>query len=73
MAQIDVVDGLPRDHEEDEADVDPGNKGMGKVTVFVLDIGETQDVELLLATTASGIDGEQDGPGEAAANEADDD
>lgn len=46
---------------------------MGEVATIGVgrDIGETEDVELLLTTTASSIDGEQDRPGDAASNEHD--
>ena len=42
------------------------------IAVLVLDIGETQNVELSLTTTTSGIDGKQNGPGQTATDETDD-
>ena len=45
---------------------------MGEIAIFILDISKGEDVELYFITTASGIDGEQNGPGDEAANEADD-
>lgn len=46
---------------------------MGKVTSESLlrDVGDTQDVQLLLVAAAGRIDGEQDGERHARANEAD--
>lgn len=38
--------------------------------VVVFDIAHGQDIELVLTTSASDIDGEQDGPCDDAANEA---
>src|SRR4051794_38829115 len=39
----------------------------------VSDIAHRQDIQLLVATASGGIDWEQDGPGDQAAQEADDD
>lgn len=46
---------------------------MGKVTPIRIrrDVGETEDIQLLLTTTTGSIDGEQDGPGDTAADEHD--
>jgi len=43
------------------------------VTVLIDDIAKGQEIELLLPVTSSSIDGEKDGPGNAASDEADSD
>lgn len=47
---------------------------MGEISILLgsRDIADAKEVELGLSITASGIDGEQDRPGDAAADEADD-
>jgi hypothetical protein len=51
--------------------VDPGTSSMRKeAVVVVLDVGHRDDVQLLLATAASRVDGEQDRPGDEAADQA---
>lgn len=52
---------------------DPGHNGMGPVALRVGNIAEGQDVELLLAASSSGIDGNQNGSNEQEAEEAGDD
>lgn len=46
---------------------------MSEVPVRIFDIGHAQNVQLLLATAASGIDREQDGPGDNASGKRHDD
>ena len=73
MSSVDVVQGLAGHHEEDKADEDPGYKDVSIVAVFINYVTEAEDVELLLSSVARSIDREQNRPGYAAANEADDD
>lgn len=51
---------------------DPSNERMGIVAIWIRDITHTEHVKLLLASTSSCIDREQDWPGHTAADEADD-
>lgn len=50
--------------------IDPRDKDMSIITVFVLDVAEADHVELLLASSTGGIDGEEDGEGDATTDEA---
>jgi hypothetical protein len=46
---------------------------VGKVTAIALirDVGESEDIQLFIAIASGGIDREQDGPGDTAADEHD--
>ena len=73
MSSADVVKTLSSDHEEDEADEDPGNESVRIVAILVCDVAEGEDVQLLLPTASGRIDGEEDGPSDAASDKADND
>ena len=73
MPEVDVEDTLPGDHVHDEAKVEHGAAARCKVCPVVRLVGEGDDVELLLAGTASREDGEQHGPCDEAADDAADD
>lgn len=73
LAEVDEEDDLAHDEVHDEAKEGPGGEGVGVVAVSLrvaVDVAIGQDVELLAAVAARGVDGEQDGPGDAAADEA---
>jgi hypothetical protein len=70
--QSDEIESFTSNQESDEAQVDPGDDGMSVVSLRIDNIAHTQDVELLLAAVAGGIDGEEYRPGDAASNEAHD-
>ena len=50
--------------------IHPRDKHVSIIAVFVLDIAEADHVELLLASSTCGIDGEEDWEGDTTANEA---
>jgi hypothetical protein len=72
LPQIDVVDALAHDQIHDESEVDPADEDMSVVAVLLrlwVDIAISQDVQLLLAASTGGINGEEDWPGDTAAGE----
>lgn len=72
MTQIDVIDALAHDNVEDEGEKYPGDEGMGVETILcVCDVTETDEVQLLLASTACRVDREKDRPCHETADEAD--
>lgn len=75
MAQIDVIDALTHHDVEYEAEEDPGDEGVGVETILVgfCDIAEADEIQLLQASPACRIHGEEDGEGHETANEADGD
>ena len=75
MAQIDVIDALTHNDVEYEAEEDPGDEGVGVETILVgfCDIAEADEIQLLQASPACRIHGEEDGEGHETANEADGD
>ena len=75
LAQIDVIDALTHNDVEYEAEEDPGDEGVGVETILVgfCDIAEADEIQLLQASPACRIHGEEDGEGHETANEADGD
>ncbi len=72
-SQTDEVDSLSSDQENDEAQKDARDTCVGKVPVGVYHVGHAENVELLLTAAACCIDWEQDGPGNATADQRHDD
>lgn len=50
--------------------IDPGHKHMSVITVFGLDVAKADHVELLLASSARGIDGKEDWERDTTTDEA---
>lgn len=72
LADVDEVDAFARYHKQDEAEVAPGHQGVGVVLVGVDDVADGQEIQLAESAAAGAVEREEDGPGEAAAGEADD-
>lgn len=74
LAKVDIKDALSHDHVHDEAVVNPADKDMGVIAAglgVAVDIAVGEDIELLLASTASCVDGEKNGPCNTATDETD--
>ena len=72
LAQVDGVEALAGNDDHDQQQEDKRDQGVGIVAVHIGDVAHGEQVKLLLASTTGGIDGEQDGPCDDAAKEADD-
>ncbi|KFZ14047.1 hypothetical protein V502_06294 [Pseudogymnoascus sp. VKM F-4520 (FW-2644)] len=77
LAQVDVEDALAADHELDKGEEDPSDEDVGVHAVLAIgvlvQVAKGQQVKTLGAIAARRVDGEQDGPGDEAAEEADGD
>lgn len=74
MAQVDVIDALAHYDVEHEAVKDPSDEGVGVETVFVvLDVTETDEIQLLQTSAACCVDRKKDGPCHETADKADGD
>lgn len=76
MAQIDVVNALAHDQVHDEAEIGPADESVGIVAIalrIAVDVGIREDIELILAAATRRVEREQNGPGDAASDKADDD
>lgn len=73
LTDVDVVDGLARNHDQNEAEEEDCAARIGPEPPFILDVGHGEDVELGQAIAARGVDGEEDGPSDDTADDAGDD
>lgn len=64
---------LSTDDQDDEAEEDDGDEGVSKIAVGVCNVAHAENVQLLLAASSGGIDGEENGPCDQAAGKGDDD
>lgn len=71
--EVHSEEALAGDDDHDHQQEDDRNQSVGIVAIHVGDVAHGEQVELLLAGAAGSIDGEEDGPGDEAAKEADDD
>lgn len=70
MSEGGVVHQLPVDDENDNTEKDPRHKDVGIVSLFQFDVTNGQHIQLLVVVRVSGIDREENGPGDEATNQA---